>query len=71
MLRWSISYPNTFKCHIDNIIFSIHQDNNKYHVYIRVKVGDEFFDKAIHTAYDTLQQASLECESMYERMNRK
>ncbi len=72
MLRWNISYPDTFKCNIDNIIFTIvYHTDKKYHVYIRAKIGDEYFDKAIHTPYDTLQEANQECESIYERMNRK
>ena len=73
MLKWDISYPDTFRCRVDNTTFTIvrHESNNKYELFIRARIGDEFFDKKINTYFDTLQDASKESEMIYERMNRK
>lgn len=76
MLTWDISYPDTFKCNLVGmneieIKFTIHKKlNNKYDVYVRIKVGDEFFEQNNYD-FETLQKANTMSEEIYERMNRK
>ena len=71
MLKWDISYPDTFRCIIGDAIFTIHKKlNNKYDVHARIKVGDEFFEQNNYD-FETLQKANTMSEEIYKRMNRK
>lgn len=71
MLKWDISYPDIFRCVIDNSIFTIFKKlNNKYDVHVTVKIGDEFFNKTLYDL-ETLQKANEMSESVYKGMNRK
>ena len=46
MLRWDISYPDTFRCAVGDSVFTINKKlNNKYDVHVRIKIGDEFFEQ--------------------------
>lgn len=71
MLKWDISYQDTFTCSVDNTVFKIYKNlDNKYNIYVTLKIGDEFFDKTLYDL-ETLQKANTMCEGIYERMNRK
>lgn len=71
MLKWDISYPDAFRCVIDNSVFTILKKlNNKYDVHVRAKIGDEFFEKDLYD-FETLQKANEMSESIYKGMNRK
>ena len=70
MLLWNISYPDTFRAITKNCTFTIVKNqNNKYNVYTRARIGDEFFEKIDHKQYDTLQEANEECQTVNKRMN--
>ena len=70
MLKWDISCPDTFRAVVNNCTFTIIKNqNNKYSVYIRAKIGDEFFEKIDHHQYDTLQEANEQCQVTNKRMN--
>jgi hypothetical protein len=71
VLKWDISYPDAFRCVIDNSVFTILKKlNNKYDVHVKAKIGDEFFEKDLYD-FETLQKANEMCESIYKGMNRK